>query len=234
MVGGNEVYQQQTSWPVVLEHSEVVVLWSANPLNNLKSPRMPRMSRGRLFCGVATKRQTPDLHDPMRSGKRRLLAIRWSGSPLLLWASTDAALMLGIAHTLVEKRLAGMKRSARCTTGYDRFADYLFGQDRRYGGQNKGMGGGNLRRFCGENPRTGGNISSSHHHVDGRLGNAASAVRRAKALDDRYAGRNAGAIVRLGGGFALSYHLLTTAEPDAPRRRVSLRCREASPAGSMR
>ncbi len=29
VVGGNEVYQQQTSWPLVLEHSEVVVLWSA-------------------------------------------------------------------------------------------------------------------------------------------------------------------------------------------------------------
>ncbi|NGH42960.1 molybdopterin-dependent oxidoreductase, partial [Escherichia coli] len=36
VVGGNEVYQQQTSWPLVLEHSEVVVLWSANPLNTLK------------------------------------------------------------------------------------------------------------------------------------------------------------------------------------------------------
>ena len=37
MVGGNEVYQQQTSWPMVLEHSDVVVLWSANPLNTLKT-----------------------------------------------------------------------------------------------------------------------------------------------------------------------------------------------------
>ena len=36
VVGVNEVYQQQTSWPLVLEHSEVVVLWSANPLNTLK------------------------------------------------------------------------------------------------------------------------------------------------------------------------------------------------------
>ncbi len=36
VVGGNEVYQQQTSWPLVLEHAEVVVLWSANPLNTLK------------------------------------------------------------------------------------------------------------------------------------------------------------------------------------------------------
>lgn len=46
VVGGNEVYQQQTSWPVVLEHSEVVVLWSANPLNTLKITGMPRMNRG--------------------------------------------------------------------------------------------------------------------------------------------------------------------------------------------
>jgi biotin/methionine sulfoxide reductase len=36
VVGGNEVYQQQTSWPLVLEHTDVVVLWSANPLNTLK------------------------------------------------------------------------------------------------------------------------------------------------------------------------------------------------------
>lgn len=46
VVGGNEVYQQQTSWPVVLEHSDVVVLWSANPLNTLKIAGTPLMSRG--------------------------------------------------------------------------------------------------------------------------------------------------------------------------------------------
>ncbi|XPE25007.1 hypothetical protein ACNKHM_13620 [Shigella sonnei] len=30
--GWQRSYQQQTSWPLVLEHSDVVVLWSANPL----------------------------------------------------------------------------------------------------------------------------------------------------------------------------------------------------------
>ena len=39
VVGGNEVYQQQTSWPLVLAHTDVVVLWSANPLNTLKIAR---------------------------------------------------------------------------------------------------------------------------------------------------------------------------------------------------
>ncbi len=33
-----EVYQQQTSWPVVYNIA-VVVLWSANPLNTLKIAR---------------------------------------------------------------------------------------------------------------------------------------------------------------------------------------------------
>lgn len=51
VVGGSEVYQQQTSWPLVLEHSDVVVLWSANPLNTLKLRGMHLMSRGFLtFC----------------------------------------------------------------------------------------------------------------------------------------------------------------------------------------
>lgn len=45
VVGGNEVYQQQTSWPLVLAHTDVVVLWSANPLNTLKIARMPVTSR---------------------------------------------------------------------------------------------------------------------------------------------------------------------------------------------
>lgn len=36
VVGGNEVYQQQISWLLVFEYSEVVVLWSVNLLNMLK------------------------------------------------------------------------------------------------------------------------------------------------------------------------------------------------------
>jgi biotin/methionine sulfoxide reductase len=56
VVGGNEVYQQQTSWPLVLEHSDVVVLWSANPLNTLKiawNAPMSRASRGSIVCARA-------------------------------------------------------------------------------------------------------------------------------------------------------------------------------------
>jgi biotin/methionine sulfoxide reductase len=56
VVGGNEVYQQQTSWPLVLEHSDVVVLWSANPLNTLKiawNASDEQGSRGSIGCARA-------------------------------------------------------------------------------------------------------------------------------------------------------------------------------------
>lgn len=36
VLGTIEVYEQQTSWPIVLEHSKVVVIWGANPLATLK------------------------------------------------------------------------------------------------------------------------------------------------------------------------------------------------------
>ena len=35
-MGTIEVYEQQTSWEVVLESSDVVVIWGANPMATLK------------------------------------------------------------------------------------------------------------------------------------------------------------------------------------------------------
>ena len=32
VLGTNEVYEQQTSWPLVLKHAKNVVFWGANPL----------------------------------------------------------------------------------------------------------------------------------------------------------------------------------------------------------
>lgn len=126
VVGGNEVYQQQTSWPLVLEHSDVVVLWSANPLNTLKIAwnasdeqgigyfEQLRNSGKRLIC-----------IDPMRSETVDFFGDRMEW--LAPHMGTDVALMLGIAHTLVENGWQDEAFLARCTTGYDIFAQYLTG-----------------------------------------------------------------------------------------------------------
>lgn len=86
VVGGNEVYQQQTSWPVVLEHSEVVVLWSANPLNTLKIAWNSSDEQGLdYFAALRQSGKRLICIDPMRSESVDFLAIRWSGSPHI-WA----------------------------------------------------------------------------------------------------------------------------------------------------
>jgi len=126
VVGGSEVYQQQTSWPVVLEHSDVVVLWSANPLNTLK------------IAWNASDEQGISWFDALRGSGKRLICIDPMRSETvdffgdkMEWIAphmgTDVAMMLGIAHTLVENRWHDEAFLARFTTGYKIFADYLTG-----------------------------------------------------------------------------------------------------------
>ncbi|MBJ8744712.1 molybdopterin guanine dinucleotide-containing S/N-oxide reductase [Citrobacter farmeri] len=126
VVGGSEVYQQQTSWPVILEHSEVVVLWSANPLNTLK------------IAWNASDEQGIPYFDALRNSGKRLICIDPVRSESvdffgdkMEWIAphmgTDVALMLGIAHTLVENGWHDEAFLARCTTGYAVFSDYLLG-----------------------------------------------------------------------------------------------------------
>lgn len=127
VVGGNEVYQQQTSWPMVLEHTDVVVLWSANPLNTLKiawnasdEQGLPyfeqlRQSGKRLIC-----------IDPMRSETVDFFgeSMEWIAPHM----GTDVALMLGIAHTLLINNWHDSDFLTRYTAGFPVFAQYLLGE----------------------------------------------------------------------------------------------------------
>ncbi len=127
VVGGNEVYQQQTSWPVVLENSEVVVLWSANPLNTLKIAWNASDEQGlAYFEALRDSGKRLICIDPMRSESVDFFGdkMEWIAPHM----GTDVALMLGIAHTLVENGWHDEDFLSRCTTGYDRFADYLLGK----------------------------------------------------------------------------------------------------------
>ncbi|AFJ45267.1 molybdopterin guanine dinucleotide-containing S/N-oxide reductase [Shimwellia blattae] len=128
VLGSNEVYQQQTSWPVVLEHSEVVVLWSANPLNTLKIAWNASDEQGlNYIAALRDSGKTVICIDPMRSETVEFFGeqARWVAPR----PGTDVALMLGIAHTLVVNRWLDSDFLARCTEGYPQFADYLTGLD---------------------------------------------------------------------------------------------------------
>ncbi|TAT60144.1 trimethylamine-N-oxide reductase TorA, partial [Enterobacter cloacae] len=127
VVGGNEVYQQQTSWPLVLEHTEVVVLWSANPLNTLKIAWNASDEQGiGYFDALRKSGKRIICIDPMRSETMDFFGD--SAEWLAPHMGTDVAMMLGIAHTLVENGWHDADFLARCTSGFDKFADYLTGK----------------------------------------------------------------------------------------------------------
>lgn len=127
VVGGNEVYQQQTSWPLILEHSDVVVLWSANPLNTLKIAWNASDEQGiSYFDALRKSGKRVICIDPMRSETVEFFGdnMEWLAPHM----GTDVALMLGIAHTLVENGWQDDEFLARCTVGYDIFAKYVTGE----------------------------------------------------------------------------------------------------------
>ncbi len=88
---------------------------------------------------------------------------------------TDVALMLGIAHTLVENGWHDEAFLARCTTGYAVFASYLLGESDGIAKKRR-MGGRDLWCWRSENPRAGGYFPPKYNHADGGLGNAAPTV----------------------------------------------------------
>lgn len=127
VVGGNEVYQQQTSWPLVLEHTEVVVLWSANPLNTLKIAWNASDEQGiAFFERLKHSGKKIICIDPMRSETAAFFGdnAEWLAPHM----GTDVALMLGIAHTLWQNGWHDAAFLARCTEGYPVFERYLTGE----------------------------------------------------------------------------------------------------------
>ena len=46
VLGTIEVYEQQTSWESVLENSDIIVLWSANPLTTMRIAWMSTDQKG--------------------------------------------------------------------------------------------------------------------------------------------------------------------------------------------
>ncbi|WP_409994354.1 hypothetical protein [Enterobacter genomosp. O] len=67
--------------------------------------------------------------DPMRSETMEFFgdSAEWIAPHM----GTDVAMMLGIAHTLVENGWHDVEFLTRCTTGFDKFAEYLTGQSTR-------------------------------------------------------------------------------------------------------
>lgn len=125
VLGTIEVYEQQTSWEIILENSDVVVLWSANPLTTLRVSWTSTDQQGiEYFKKLKESGKKIICIDPIRSESCEYLNAEW----IPINTATDVALMLGIAHTLVIQDKHDKAFLKKYTTGYAKFEEYLLGK----------------------------------------------------------------------------------------------------------
>lgn len=126
VMGTIEVYEQQTSWEVVLENTEVVVLWSANPMTTLRIAWTSADQQGiGYFQKLKESGKKIICIDPVRSETCEFLNAQW----VPVNTATDVPLMMGMAHTLLAKDKADKDFLKKYTSGSDKFIDYLMGKE---------------------------------------------------------------------------------------------------------
>ncbi|PAF44804.1 trimethylamine-N-oxide reductase TorA [Helicobacter sp. 11S02596-1] len=125
VLGTIEVYEQQTSWPVVLEHSKVIVIWGANPLLTLKIAWTSSDSQGLEYLKALrdSKKQIICI-DPVYNETAKFLNAKWIAPT----PNTDVALMLGIAHSMLVSGEYNKDFVDNYTEGFEKFQDYLLGK----------------------------------------------------------------------------------------------------------
>ncbi|MDU8924083.1 trimethylamine-N-oxide reductase TorA [Pasteurellaceae bacterium LIM206] len=125
VLGTIEVYEQQTSWEVLLESADIIVLWSANPLTTMRIAWTSSDQKGiEYFKKFKETGKRIICIDPVRSESCQYLEAEW----IPVNTATDVPLMLGIAYTLVSEDKHDKDFLKRYTTGYDKFEPYLLGK----------------------------------------------------------------------------------------------------------
>lgn len=125
VIGSMTVYEQPTVWPVVAEHSEVLVFSGSDLYVTNQIGWMVPDHGGYSGMEMVKKRGVKVICiDPVRTETCDYFGAEW----LAPRPQTDVAMMLGIAHTLYAEKLHNEAFLAKYTTGFDRFLSYLTGQ----------------------------------------------------------------------------------------------------------
>ena len=114
-----------TSWPSITEHADLLVAFGGIPLKNgqINAGGVGRHTQKRnlhraLEAGLKIVNVSPAQSDVGKDSRIKWLAPR---------PNTDAALLLGIAHTLHANNLVDRAFIRDYTSGYDRFIRYVTG-----------------------------------------------------------------------------------------------------------
>ncbi|EAI3905454.1 molybdopterin guanine dinucleotide-containing S/N-oxide reductase [Campylobacter lari] len=126
VVGSIEVYEQQTSWENILEHSKIVVIWGANPIATLRIAWTSNDQRGlAYFEKLKNSKIKVICIDPIKTETAKFLNAQWiSPKP-----NTDVAMMIGMASHLIKKNKVNYEFLENYTSGFDKFKAYLDGKN---------------------------------------------------------------------------------------------------------
>ncbi len=129
VAGAMEVYEQQTSWPIVLKNTKNIIIWGNDPIKNLQVGWLvPDHSVYGYYKELAEKVKAGEINvihvDPVKTETMKYVG----GKQIAVNPQTDVPLMLAIAHTLYSENLHDKKFLADYTTGFDKFLPYLLGQ----------------------------------------------------------------------------------------------------------
>ncbi|MCD8213156.1 MAG: molybdopterin-dependent oxidoreductase [Campylobacter sp.] len=126
VLGSIEVYEQQTSWPVLLENSKVVVIWGANPIATLKIAWTSADEQGfKYFEELKKSNIEVIVIDPLKSDTAQYFDKATWIAPR---PNTDTAMMLGMAHYLYTSGKYDKEFMENYTIGFDKFLPYLLGE----------------------------------------------------------------------------------------------------------
>ncbi|MEZ9199589.1 trimethylamine-N-oxide reductase TorA [Shewanella sp. 10N.286.54.B9] len=129
ILGSTEVYAQGTSWPLILENSKTIILWSNDPYKNLQVGWNAETHESYAYLA--------ELKEKVAKGEIRVISIdpvvtktqQYLGcEQLYVNPQTDVALMLGIAHEMVAKNLHDTQFIEGYSLGFDRFLPYIQGE----------------------------------------------------------------------------------------------------------
>ncbi len=129
VLGGLEVYDEQTAWPTIQDHTDLLILWGADPLkdNQIGTHPSDHYAYGaieRFRYKVAGGGAKVITIDPRYTDTAKYLG----AEGVMPRPNTDTALMLGMAHTLYTENLYNKEFVKKYTVGFDRFLDYLTGK----------------------------------------------------------------------------------------------------------
>lgn len=129
ILGSTEVYSQGTSWEIILEESDVIVIWGSDLVKNLQVGWNTETHEAYAYLEqLKEKVKNQEIRviciDPVKSMTANYL----NAEHLYVNPMTDLAVMLGIAHTLWQEELYDKAFLETYTLGFDEFLPYLKGK----------------------------------------------------------------------------------------------------------